>query len=66
MHAKGLKVEKAKAHQSKKQREEETQKQVSARERNEEADRRAVEAAARNAAPSQLAERRKKLSKSAK
>ena len=57
-------VEKVKAHQSKKHRDEETPKQTSARERNEEADKRAVEAAARNAAPSQLAEKRKKLSKS--
>ena len=67
LHAKGLenhRVEKVKAHQSKKQRNEETLKQASARKRNEEADKRAVEAAARNAAPSQLAEKRKKLSKS--
>ena len=56
-------VEKVKAHQSKKQRDEETLKQASARERNEEADKRAVEAAARNAAPSQLAEKRKKVVK---
>ena len=57
------KVEKVKAHQSKKQREEETLKQASARKRNEEADKRAVEAAARNASPSELAERRKKINK---
>ena len=56
-------VEKVKAHQSKKQRDEETLKQASARTRNEEADKRAVEAAARNAAPSELAERRKKIVK---
>ena len=54
---------KVKAHQSKKQRDEETLKQASARERNEEADKRAVEAAARNAAPSQLAEKRKAVVK---
>ena len=50
LHAKGLenhRVEKVKAHH------EETLKQASARKRNEEADKRAVEAAARNAAPSQ-------------
>ena len=66
LHAKGLenhRVEKVKAHQSKKQRHGETLKQKSARERNEEADKRAVEAAARNAAPSQLAEKRKKVVK---
>ena len=67
LHAKGLenhRVEKVKAHQSKKKRnEEETLKQASARKRNEEADKRAVEATARNAAPSQLAERRKKVVK---
>ena len=43
LHAKGLenhRVEKVKAHQSKKQRDEETPKQTSARERNEEADKR--------------------------
>ena len=38
-------------------------KQASARTRNEEADKRAVEAAARNAAPNELAERRKKIVK---
>ena len=67
LHAKGLenhRFEKVKSHQCKKQRNEETLKQASARKRNEEADKRAVEAAARNAAPSQLAEKRKKLSKS--
>ena len=66
LQAKGLenhKVEKVKAHQSKKQRDEETLKQASARTRNEEADKRAVEAAARNAAPNELAERRKKIVK---
>ena len=66
LHAKGLenhRVEKVKVHQSKKQRNEETLKQASARTRSEEADKRAVEAAARNAAPSQLAERRKKVVK---
>ena len=46
-----------------KQRDEETLKQASARKRNEEADKRAVEAAARNAAPNELAERRKKIVK---
>ena len=51
-------VEKVKAHQSKKQRDEETVKQASARTRNGEADKRAVEAAARNAA-----QRRKKIVK---
>ena len=69
LHAKGLenhRVEKVKAHQSKKQRNEETLKQASARTRNEEADKRAVEAAAQNAAPSQLAERRKKVVKNRK
>ena len=66
LQAKGLenhKVEKVKAHQHKKQRNEETMKQASARTRNEEADKRAVEAAARNAAPNELAERRKKIVK---
>ena len=66
LQAKGLenhKVEKVKAHQNKKQRSEETLKQASARTRNEEADKRAVEAAARNAAPNELAERRKKIVK---
>ena len=66
LQAKGLenhKVEKVKAHQNKKQRNEETMKQASARTRNEEADKRAVEAAARNAAPNELAEIRKKIVK---
>ena len=61
--AKGLanhKVEKVKAHQSKQMRGKETAEEASKRRRNEEADKRAVEAAARNAPPSQLAEKRKK------
>ena len=66
LQAKGLtnhKVEKVKAHQSKKQKEDETEKEASLRKRNDGADKRAVEAAAKNAASSQLAKRGKKWSK---
>ena len=66
LQAKGLtnhKVEKVKAHQSKKQKEDETEKEASLRKRIDGADKRAVEAAAKNAAPSQLAKRGKKWSK---
>ena len=62
--AKGLanhKVEKVQAHQSKQRKEMETVEEARKRRRNEEADKRAVEAAARNSPPSQLAERRNKV-----